>query len=152
MRRSFLAPLAIAALAVTPLLAAEALPWPWTSKMPPDPALVVLPKVEGVTASIDKEIVNVAVKAMAPTAGYSELKLTPRIGDPKDRIFAFDIRGRAPQGNAAEALTPVALEVSYAGAPIGKFDVIEVYANDNCMGYSVTDAKQVECASKSVPQ
>lgn len=120
--------------------------------MPPDPALVVLPKVDSVTASIDKEIVKISVKATAPTAGYSEFALTPRIGDPKDRIFAFDVRGRAPQGTAAEAPTPVDLDVSYAGAPIGKFDVIEVYGKDNCLGYSAADAKQVECASKSVPQ
>ena len=152
MQRSVLAPLAIAALAATPLLAAEALPWPWTSKMPPDPALVVLPKVESVTASIDKEIVKVDVQATAPTPGYSELALTPRIGDPKDRIFAFDIRGRAPQEAGAEALAPVSLNVSFAGAPIGKFDVIEVNGKDNCMGYSIPDSKAVECTSKSVPQ
>jgi hypothetical protein len=152
MQRRFYAPLAIAVLAATPLLAADTLAWPWTSKMPPDPALVVLPKVDSVTASIDKEIVKISVKATAPTAGYSEFAFTPRIGDPKDRIFAFDIRGRAPQGVAAPAETQVAVDSSYTGAPIGKFDVIEVYAKDNCIGYSLTDAKQVDCASKSVPQ
>ena len=120
--------------------------------MPPDPALVVFPKVDSVTASIDKDIVKISVQASAPAAGFSELALTPRIGDPKDRIFAFDIRGRAPQEIGAEAPAPVSLDVSFAGAPIGKFDVIEVYAKENCIGYSITDAKTVECTSKSVPR
>jgi hypothetical protein len=152
MQRSFLTPFAIALFAATPLLAADALPWPWTSKMPPDPALVVLSKVDSVTATADKSIVNVSVKASAPAAGYSEFALTPRMGDPKDRIFAFDIRGRAPQGAAAPAETQVTVDASYKDAPIGKFDVIEVYAKDNCMGYSLSESKVVECASKSVPQ
>jgi hypothetical protein len=113
---------------------------------------VVLPRVDGVTASIDKEIATISVQATAPTAGFSELALTPRIGDPKDRIFAFDIRGRAPQEAGAEAPAPVSLDVSFAGAPIGKFDVIEVNGKENCLGYSIPDAKTVECTSKSVPQ
>jgi hypothetical protein len=152
MHRSFLVPLSIAAIAATPLLAADALPWPWTSKMPPDPALVVLPKVAGVTAGIDKEIVTVEVKATTPMAGFSEFALTPRIGDPKDRIFALDVRGRAPQQVGAEVMTPVSFDVAYSGAPIGKFDVIEVHAKENCMGYSLTDAAPVECTSKSIAQ
>ncbi len=152
MQRSFAAPFVMAVILATPLIAADTLPWPWTSKMPPDPALVVLPKVASVSASADKAIVNISVKATAPTPDFTELKLTPRIGDPKDRIFAFDVRGRAPQGAAGEVLTDVTIEASYTDAPLGKFDVIEVYAKDNCVAYSLTEAKQVECTSKSVPQ
>lgn len=151
MKRPFVV-LASAALLTTQALAADPQAWPWKSKAPPDPALVTLPKIDDATASVDKSIVSITVKAMAPTPGYSELQLTPRMGDPKDRIFAFDARGRAPQGMAAQVLTPVTIEASYADAPISKFDVIEVYAKDNCVGYSVTDGKRVECTSKSVPQ
>ncbi len=89
---------------------------------------------------------------MAPTPGYSELQLTPRMGDPNDRIFAFDARGRAPQDVTDQVETAVNIEASYTGAPIGKFDVIEVYGKDNCMGYSLTDSKPVECSAKSMPQ
>jgi hypothetical protein len=112
----------------------------------------VLPKVDGLTASADKEIVSISVKATAPTAGFSELALTPRIGDPKDRIFALDIRGRAPQEAAGDAASPITLDVAYSGAPIGKFDVIEVHGKENCLGYSVTDSKEVACTSKSISQ
>ena len=152
MHALFLTAVCLAGLAATPLFAADALPWPWTSKMPPDPALAVLPKVDGVTASIDKEIVHINVKATAPMAGFSEFALSPRIGDPKDRIFAFDVRGRPPQEMGAEVMSPVSFEVAYSGAPIGKFDVIEVNSKENCLGYSITEAKEVECTSKSIPQ
>jgi len=152
MHRLFLAAFCLAAVVATPLFAADALPWPWTSKMPPDPALVVLPKVDGVTAGIDKEIVHINVKATAPTAGYSELALTPRIGDPEDRIFAFDIRGRAPQKIPEDELSPVSLDIAFKDAPIGKFDVVEVNGKDNCVAYSLTEAKEVLCTSKSIPQ
>ena len=92
------------------------------------------------------------MKAVAPSAGYSELTLTPRLGDPDDRIFAFDARGRAPQEVASQVLTPVSLVMSYADAPLSKLDRIEVYANDNCMAYSVKDKKPADCVSKAMPQ
>jgi hypothetical protein len=117
----------------------------------PDLALVVLATVKSVTAKVDNAIVSVTVEAEAATPNYSELQLTPRMGDPKDRIFAFDARGRAPQETAAEVITPVTIEAAYADAPIGKFDVIEVYAKANCVGYSVKEAKPVECTSKPEP-
>jgi hypothetical protein len=113
---------------------------------------VVLPKVETVNASVDGKLVTLSVKALAPTAGYSEIALSPRMGDPNDRIFAFDIRGRAPQEIAVPAETPVSLDVSFADAPIGKFDIVEIYAKENCMGFSLTDKKAVDCSAKSVPQ
>ena len=49
---------------------------------------------------------------------------------------------------ASQVLTPVSLAVSYADAPFDKLDRIEVYANDNCMAYSVKDKKPMECIRK----
>jgi hypothetical protein len=148
MRRPFVTIAGLAMLATTPLLAADTLPWPWKSKMPLDPALVVLSKVNEVTATVDNAVVSISVKVDAPTPQYSELQLTPRRGDPNDRIFAFDARGRAPQESVPDETDPVTIDAAYSDAPIGKFDVIEVYAKENCMGYSVKDGKPVECTSK----
>jgi hypothetical protein len=150
MRVLFLAAL-LSLSAGLPASAAEPLPWPWASKMPPDPALVVLPKVDEMTAKVEGKLVKISVKATAPQADFSELALTPRIGDPKDRIFAFDARGRAPQ-KGAEVTTPVSFEVSYTGAPIDKFDVVEVFGKENCIGFSLKESKTVNCASKSISQ
>ena len=149
MKRPFVTIVGIAALSATPLFAADTLPWPWKSKIPLDPALVVLAQIDELTATVDKSIVTISVKAMALTPGYSELQFTPRMGDPKDRIFAFDARGRAPQKADSEVTTPVTIEASYSDAPIGRFDVIEVYGKGNCKGYSVKDGKRVECTSKA---
>ena len=139
-------------LIATPLLAAGAEPWPWKSKAPVDPALATLSHVNDVTAAVADSILTISVKAVAPAAGYSELTLTPRLGDPDDRIFAFDARGRAPQEIASQVLTPVTLAMSYTDAPLSKLDRIEVYANDNCMAYSVKDKKPTACVSKAMPQ
>jgi hypothetical protein len=136
----------------TPLLAADTEPWPWKAKAPVDPALATLTRVESVSASVANSIVTVTVKAVAPAAGYSDLTLTPRLGDPNDRIFAFDARGRAPQDVTSQVETPVTLTFSYADAPIAKLDRIEVYSSSNCMGYSVKDQKPVDCVSKAMPQ
>lgn len=146
---------AVAAMAVSlPLLAADPLPWPWKAKTPPDPALVELSHVDDLSVVIDKSnsILTITVRAQAPSPGYSELQLTYRLGDPKDRIFSFDARGRAPQDTPAAVLTPVTIESSYSDAPIGKFDVIEVYSNDSCVAYSVTDSKSVPCTGQVSPQ
>ena len=123
MRRTLIASFAMALLA-TPLLAAGAEPWPWKAKAPVDPALATLSHVDDVTAAIDDSILTISVKAVAPAAGYSEFTLTPRLGDPDDRIFAFDARGRAPQEVASQVLTPVSLVMSYADAPLSKLDRI----------------------------
>lgn len=151
MHRFLIALLATAMLA-TPLLAAGAEPWPWKSKAPVDPALATLSHVDDVTAAVDGSILTISVKAVAPAAGYSEFTLTPRLGDPDDRIFAFDARGRAPQEMASQVLTPVTLAMSYADAPLSKLDRIEIYANDNCVAYSVKDKKPTDCVSKAMPQ
>lgn len=151
MHRCLIASIAVAFLA-TPLLAADAELWPWKAKAPVDPALATLSHVDDVTAAIDDSILTIAVKAVAPGPGYSGLTLTPRLGDPDDRIFAFDARGRAPQEMGSEVLTPVTLAMSYADAPLSKLDRIEVYANDNCMAYSVKDKKPTDCISKALPQ
>ena len=151
MRRTLIASFAMALLA-TPLLAAGAEPWPWKAKAPVDPALATLSHVDDVTAAIDDSILTISVKAVAPAARYSEFTLTPRLGDPDDRIFAFDARGRAPQEVASQVLTPVSVAMSYADAPLSKLDRIEVYANDNCMAYSVKDKTPIDCVSKAMPQ
>ena len=142
----------IALLLATPVLAASPLPWPWKAKAPRDPALATLPHIDAVSASVAENIVSVTVEAMAPAPGYTELQLVPRMGDPKDRIFAFDACGRAPQEVTSQLLTPVTIEVSYADAPIAKLEAIEVYSNDNCVAYSLKDNKKVECTSKAIPQ
>lgn len=152
MTRPLLAAVAFAAVLTVPALAAEPQAWPWKNPATPDPALAALPKISDVTAGLDKVTVTVTVKAMAPTPGFTELQLTPRMGDPDDRIFAFDARGRAPQDVTDQVETPVTIEAAYSDAPIGKFDVIEVYGSDNCMGYSVTDNKPVDCSAKSLPR
>ena len=143
---------AIALFVGTPVFAAASQPWPWKTKAPPDPALATLSHIDGVTASAAEGTVSVAVKAMAPAPGYTELQLVPRMGDPRDRIFAFDARGRAPQTITTQVLTPVTIDVAYADAPIAKLEVIEVYSNDNCLAFSVKGGKQVECTSRAVPQ
>ena len=139
----------------TPLWAADAQPWPWKSKLPPDPALVVLTSVEGVTAAITKSDppkVTITVNAAAPTPNYSELQLTPRMGDPKDQIFAFDAKGRPPQDLSNQVITPVSFTVEFIDAPIEKVGVVEVNAQEGCKAFSLTENKEVPCTSLSAPQ
>ena len=143
---------AITLFVAAPVFAASPQAWPWKSKAPPDPALAALSHIEGVTAGVAEGTVSISVKAMAPAPGYTELQLVSRMGDPNDRIFAFDARGRAPQEVTTQVLTPVTIEVSYADAPIAKLEVIEVYSNDNCLAYSLKDSKPMECTSRAVPQ
>ncbi len=143
---------AIALFIATPVFAAGPQPWPWKAKAPRDPALATLSHIDGVTASVAEGTVSITVKAMAPAPGYTELQLVSRMGDPNDRIFAFDACGRAPQEVTTQVLTPVTIEVSYADAPIAKLEVVEVYSNDNCLAYSVKDSKPVDCTSRAMPQ
>jgi hypothetical protein len=135
--------------------AADTIPWPWASKSHPDPALVTLTDIADVTASVEKSdtpLVTITVNGTAPTENYSELQLMPRVGDPKDLIFAFDAKGRPPQDMNTQVPTPVTISAKYTGAPIDKVGVIEVYGQNNCKGFSITDDKAVECTSKSMPQ
>ena len=137
------------------LFAADPEPWPWKSKLPPDPALVVLTSVEDVTASISKSdppTVTITVNASAPTPNYSELQLTPRMGDPKDLIFAFDAKGRPPQDLSTQVITPVSFTVEYTDAPIAMVGVVEVNAQGNCKAFSLTENKAVACTSQSAAQ
>ena len=137
-----------------PLLA-EPLTWPWKDKTPSDPALVQLSSVENVTAAINKSdppTVTVTVAALAPTPNFTELQLTPRVGDPNDLIFAFDAKGRPPQDFTTQVITPVTFTAEYTGAPIEKVGVVEVYGTSNCKAFSVKDNKPVDCTSTSVPQ
>ena len=138
-----------------PLFAADPQPWPWKSKLPPDPALVLLTSVEDVTAAINKSdppTVTITVNASAPTPNYSELQLTPRIGDPKDLIFAFDAKGRPPQDLTVQMVSPVSFTVEYADAPIEKVGVVEINTQSNCKAFSLTENKAVDCTSQSTPQ
>jgi hypothetical protein len=148
------ASLAIVA-ASSPLLAADPQIWPWKSKLPPDPALVQLVSVDSVSVAINKSqppIVAITVNGQAPTPNYTELQLTPRIGDPKDLIFAFDAKGRPPQDMTIQVVTPVSFTVEYTDAPIDKVGVVEVNGMENCKAFSVTENKETACASQSAPQ
>lgn len=138
-----------------PLFAADPAPWPWKSKLPPDPALVTLTSIEDVTAATNKTdppTVTITVNASAPTPDFSELQLAPRIGDPKDLIFAFDAKGRPPQDLTTQVITPVTFTVEYAGAPIEKVGVVEVNAQGSCKAFSLTENKAVSCTSVSASQ
>ena len=139
----------------TPLFAGDPRPWPWKSKLPPDPALVGLTSVEDVTASINKSdppTVTITVNASAPNPNFSELQLAPRMGDPKDLIFAFDAKGRPPQDMTIQVTEPVTFSVEYIDAPLDKVGVIEVNGASNCKAFSVTENKATECTSQSAPQ
>jgi hypothetical protein len=138
-----------------PLLAAEPQPWPWKSKMPPDPALAQLTSIQDVSAVVNKSdppTISITVNASAPTPNFSELQLTPRIGDPKDLIFSFDAKGRPPQDMTIQVITPVSFSVEYTDAPLAKVGMIEVHGLDNCKAFSLTDNKPAECASQPAPQ
>jgi hypothetical protein len=137
-----------------PLLAAP-LTWPWKDKTPSDPALVQLSSVEDVTVAINKSdppTVTVTVAASAPTPNFSELQLTPRVGDPSDLVFAFDAKGRPPQDFNTQVVTPVNFTAEYSGAPIEKVGVIEVHTQSNCKAFSVKDNEPIDCSSQSVPE
>lgn len=141
-------------IASLPLLAAHPLPWPWKSKLPPDPALVQLVSIENVSVVVktNPPALSITVNASAPTPNYSELQLTPRIGDPHDLIFAFDAKGRPPQDMTIQVVTPVSFTVDYEDAPLDKVSVIEVHSQSNCKAFSVTDNKPTDCTSQSAPQ
>lgn len=148
------ASLAIAA-ASLPLLAADTMTWPWKSKLPPDPALVELVSIDDVSVVINKSnppTVAITVKAQAPTPNYTELQLTPRVGDPNDEIFAFDAKGRPPQDMTIQVVTPVTFTLEYADAPIDKIGVVEVNGMSNCKAFSVKENKATGCTSQSAPQ
>ena len=130
-------------------LAADTQPWPWKEPKTPDPALALLSEVGqlAVTAT-EGESLKISVEAQAPTPKFTELQFTPRIGDPKDLIFAFDVRGRPPQGFVAQVLTPVTIEAEYTDVPLVSVGVVEVYAQGNCKAFSLKDKKDVECTMK----
>jgi hypothetical protein len=135
-------------------LAEDALPWPWISKTTPDPALASMQEIGDVSASIDKAdkpLVSITVNATAPAGNFTELQLVPRMGDPKDLIFAFDAKGRPPQDLKDKTPSPVTISAKYSDAPVAKVGVIEVYGQDNCKAFSIADNKPAECTSKAMP-
>jgi hypothetical protein len=138
-----------AALSSFSLLAAETRSWPWTDKAPVDPALALLSKVDTLKVEItdlkSAPTLNVKVEAQAPGPGFTEVKLTPRMGDPRDLIFAFDVRGRRPQEMSAQVLTPVTIDVDYTDAPLASVGIVEVYTQENCKAFDLKDKAEVEC-------
>ena len=137
------------------LLAAEPETWPWKSKLPPNPALVQLSSVESISVVINKSdspTIAITVNASAPSPGFSEFQLAPRVGDPKDLVFSFDAKGRPSQDMTKQEVTPVSFTLEYKDAPIEKVGVIEVYGQSNCKAFSVTDNKETECKATSTPQ
>jgi hypothetical protein len=137
------------------LLAAEPETWPWKSKLPPNPALVQLSSVESISVVINKSdspTIAITVNASAPSPGFSEFQLAPRMGDPKDLVFSFDAKGRPSQDMTKQEVTPVNFTLEYKDAPIEKVGVIEVYGQSNCKAFSVTDNKETECKATSTPQ
>jgi hypothetical protein len=142
-------------IASLPLLAAEPETWPWKSKLPPNPALVQLSSIESVSVVINKSdppTVAITVNASAPSPGFSEFQLAPRMGDPKDLAFSFDAKGRPSQDMTKQEITPVSFTIEYKDAPIEKVGVVEVYGQGNCKAFSVTDNKETECKATSIPQ
>lgn len=139
-----------------PLFAGEAELWPWKSKLPPDPALVALTSIEDVTAKIDTAgdppTIAISVNASAPTPNFSELQLTRRMGDRKDRVFAFDAKGRPPQDLTSQVVSPVSFTVEYAEAPLDKVEVVEVHAPGSCRAFSLSENKEIACMSQSAPR
>jgi hypothetical protein len=117
----------IAALTASlPLLAADTMTWPWKDKTPPNPALVTLYQIDGVSAAINKSnppTVAITVEASAATLGFTELQLTPRMGDRNDLIFAFDAKGRRPEKIVTQVITPVTISAEYTDAPVDKVGV-----------------------------
>lgn len=141
-------------LAALPLLADTQI-WPWKDKTPPDPALVVLPTIDDVTVAIKESeppVVVISVKATAPTPGFTELRLVPRIGDPKDLIFAFDAKGRPPQDMTAQVVSPVSFSTEYSDAPVDSLGVVEVYGQENCKAFAVKELRATDCTSASLRQ
>lgn len=146
---------AVIAEGILPVAAAEPQTWPWKAKTPPDPALGLLTRVDSVAVDVSKSdppVISVTVKATAPAADYTDLQLAYRLGDPNDLKFEFDARGRPPQKPPANPEpTPVTIDAAYRDAPVAKVKVIEVHAKDNCIGYSVTDNKTIDCVKPKVP-
>lgn len=130
------------------LLAAETQSWPWKNTAPVDPALAMLQKIDSLKVAITDlkpPSLSISVDAKAPTPGFTEVKLTPRLGDPNDLVFAFDVRGRRPQDMTNQVESPVTIDVAYADAPLASVGVVEVYAQDNCKAFSLKDKTEVEC-------
>ncbi|XSG82389.1 MAG: hypothetical protein ACPW61_01005 [Methyloligella sp. ZOD6] len=134
------------------VMAADVKVWPFNEKTPRDPALGLLQKVDSLAVEItgkDPKRITIDVTATTPRPGYTDLTLVNRPGKLNDRIFAFELRGRPPQTPAKqEKPTEVTAGGTYKDAPVGDIDVIEVYAEDNCIAYSLAKSKTVECTTR----
>ncbi len=129
--------------------------WPFGQKVPPNPALGMLDKIDDVSVDISKtdpQLITITVKAMAPRPGYSDLTLVDKPGPLDDMTFAFEARGRPPQDMTQKPqATEVTLTGTYKDAPIAKVQSIEIYANQNCVAYSVADHTTGNCKVKMPP-
>ena len=139
-----------------PLHAADVQPWPWKEKGPVDPALALLTKIDDLTVTVDDKAqpatVAISVKAVAPNPKFTELQLAYRMGDTEDLTFEFDARGRPPQDMTTQVETPVTIEAKFADPPLAKLGVVEVYAKDNCMGYSIKERTKTECKPRGATE
>ena len=151
---------AIAVLALlglaAPLHAADVQPWPWKEKGPVDPALALLTKIDDLTVTVNEKTqpatVAISVKAVAPNPKFTELQLAYRMGDTEDLTFEFDARGRPPQDMTTQVETPVTISAEFANPPLAKLGIVEVYAKDNCMSYSIKEKTKTECKPRGATQ
>ena len=151
---------AIAVLALlgltAPLQAADMQPWPWKEKGPVDPALALLTKIEDVNVTVNDKVqpatVSITVKAVAPNPKFTELQLAYRMGDTEDLTFEFDARGRPPQDMTTQVETPVTIAAEFSDPPLAKLGIVEVYAKDNCMSYSIKEKTKTECKPRGATQ
>ena len=135
---------------------AEVQPWPWKEKGPVDPALALLTKIDDVTVTVNDKsqpaTVSITVKAVAPNPKFTELQLAYRMGDTEDLTFEFDARGRPPQDMTTQVETPVTITAEFTDPPLAKLGVVEVYAKDNCMSYSIKEKSKTECKPRGATQ
>ena len=96
--------------------------------------------------------VAISVKAVAPNPKFTELQLAYRMGDTEDLTFEFDARGRPPQDMTTQVETPVTITAEFANPPLAKLGIVEVYAKDNCMSYSIKEKTKTECKPRGATQ
>ncbi|MEG6509706.1 hypothetical protein V6C03_12090 [Methyloligella sp. 2.7D] len=145
----------VAAFSIVTSASAAPLAWPFgESRSPRDPALALLAKIDTLKVSLVGEdennlLVKIEIEAATPYPGFTDLTLVGRPGKLNDRIFAFEARGRPPQRpNTDEAPETVSIGGTYEGAPIASVNVVEVFAKENCLAYSLAEKKEVPCTTR----
>lgn len=124
-------------------------PWPFNTGKLPNPALGLMSKVDGIKVAVGgnkSKLLTITVEATAPREGYSDLTLVGRPGPKDDQTFAFDARGRPPENMTAAAQpTPVTVQGTFANAPVSSVKTVEIYAEHNCIAYSVVKKTTGPC-------